>query len=159
MNSEENIDIETFRQGRLHIFRQWRHGRVRRFSAWRRDVIGRFTQRGWSEMQAEVVTCKPIKHRWGYSDSRDAWSPLAGWMVTFKYDVGGKTYDGILVSRAEAQKHDHFLIRFNPAHPEQNNTFDSEFEWFDGFAIAAYDLFLVLIVVCLSAAGLALSRR
>jgi hypothetical protein len=151
--SKTNVDFETFRKTRSQQFREWRQARAQRFSNWRKDVVGRFTQRGWIETRAEVTSCKPLRTHY-YSNQ--AYASLGGWAVTFNYYVDGKTYDGIAVSPDELQEHDTFTIRYNPARPDENNSPDSEFGWFDGTVMWAYDIFLFVLVLGLVIAGIGL---
>ncbi len=152
MSKEINVDYETFRKTRWQRFQEWRSARVLRFSTWRKDVVGSFTQRGWVETQAEVATCKLIRSHY----SRNGYVGVGGWAVTFNYAVDGKNYDGIVISPAEVQAHDAFAIRYNPAHPGQNNSFDSETSWFDGFVMIVYDVLLVAFMLGLVIAGIRL---
>ena len=116
-------------------------------------------QCGWSETEAEVVTCTLIRNRYTGLYSKSGSGPiLSGWSVTFKYVVHGKTYDGVLVSREEVEVSGKFAIRYNPENPVENNTLESELGWFDGFAVAVYDAVLILLLASLIVAGVLLRR-
>jgi hypothetical protein len=146
MSDERDIDIETFRETR------WQ-----RFRARLSDFIGRIFQRGWSETEAEVCTRTVIRTRRYQMTSKSGMTPIGGYAVTFKYVVDGKTFDGVAISPDEVQKHDRFVIRYNPRRPEENNSFDSATSWTEGLQ-KYYFIFLLLVVLCLVVAG-ALLRR
>jgi hypothetical protein len=84
--------------------------------------------------------------------------PIGGYAVTFTYAVNGKTYDGIAISPDKFEENDTFVIRYNPDHPEENNSFESEFSWIDGF-MSYYAAFLFLAFLALVAVGLYLRRH
>ena len=72
--------------------------------------------------------------------------------------VDGKTYDGILLSKEEVEKHGRFMIRYNPACPAENNTLETKLDLIDGFVVGAYDIFLILILLSLIVGGFLLKR-
>ncbi|MFZ0745872.1 MAG: hypothetical protein WAM85_15795 [Terracidiphilus sp.] len=157
MTRDEDIDIETFRRTRTGGFREWRLDLGHKFRNWRADLLGRFMQKGWLETEAEAICSRPIGHKYKYI-SRNAQPTLSGWAVNFTYDVDGKSFDGIAISRAKMNIHNKFIIRYNPAHPEENNTLATKLDWIDGFVTGAYDLFLVVLLGTLIVAGLLLRR-
>ena len=55
--------------------------------------------------------------------------------VGFLYKVDGVAYRDGTVSFVEVQPHDKFAIRYNPEHPDQNNSLESECErpWFNAY--------------------------
>jgi hypothetical protein len=65
--------------------------------------------------------------------------------VTFTYTGDGKSYDGGLESPVEVHKHDTLHTRYNPKHPERNNT-DPYPHWtaYDDLAFVPIDLGLFL---------------
>jgi hypothetical protein len=83
--------------------------------------------RGWVDVEAEVSDCTLIRNY--IATPRDAWKPLGGYVVGFSYEVNGKSYEGILDSPDKVAMGDKFTIRYDPRHPEKNNTFDSETHW------------------------------
>lgn len=153
MNRERTIDIET----RFQRWLEWRRSHVLTLRAWWKDAIGRFRQGDWSETQAQVVSCTPVRSTY-YGTSRDGWAPTGGWAVNFAYTAAGKKFEGIFNSRNEVEMGDTFAIRYNPANPEENNTLDSELGWFNGYVLGLYDLFLVLLIASLAIAGLMMRR-
>lgn len=78
---------------------------------------------------------------------------LSGWAVEFTYLVDGKTYEGILVSKDQVEKHNQFAIRYNPSLPDENDSQATKIDWCDGMVMGVYDAFLVLILVSLIIAG------
>jgi hypothetical protein len=85
----------------------------------------------WAETEAEVTDCTFARLR-AYVDGGGVEDQLAHYAVGFRYDVAGVTYKGVLSSPVEVQPQDTFSIRYNPAHPEQNNSIASELDrpWF-----------------------------
>jgi hypothetical protein len=88
-------------------------------------------RRGWVEANAEVVACStPVS--WRYNAPRmggeGSIRPLP-YVVTFRYEVKGKSYEGIINSPDKIKRGDTFTIRYDPRHPETNNTFDSQTDW------------------------------
>lgn len=151
MSRDSDIDYETFKS-RQDRFKDWRNTLAHGFRDWRKDALGRFTQRGWLQAEAEVTSCKPARRR--YYFSRYSIPPrLDGWAVAFTYVVEGKTYDGLLLSKEEVEKHSRFMIRYNPHCPVENNTLETKLDLIDGFVIGAYDVFLVLILLSLVLVG------
>lgn len=146
MTENRSVDFETFRKTR-----------AQRFGDWRRDLIGRISQRGWVEAEAEVTACKPVRNRYR-AVSRAPGGVMTGYAVTFTYAVNGKSYDGIVVCPDQVEKQDKFVIRYNPSHPEENNTFDSESDVLFPGLMKVYDVLLVLALVVLLVIGWRLGR-
>jgi hypothetical protein len=115
MSESRNIDIETLRPSR------WERvcGRM--------DVLfGWVRKRDWLEAEAEVIECSSAERCTGYCDYD---GPIPRHAVTFTYAVDGLTYKGMTISPVEVELHAKMTIRYNPRHPAQNNSFDSETEW------------------------------
>jgi hypothetical protein len=55
----------------------------------------------------------------------DGWEITGGYAVTFSYAVGGMSYKGLTKSSFEVRENDTFPIRYNPRHPEENNSLGS----------------------------------
>lgn len=83
-------------------------------------------KRGWIEVEAEVQDCTAIR---AARSARSTYPRWGGYIVGFNYKVDGATYDGVTNSLDEVQPGDKFVIRCNPQHPKENNTFDSETNW------------------------------
>ncbi len=77
----------------------------------------------WLEVEAEVCDCRFIRATRG---SRATVGEAAHYAVGFKYEVNGTTYQGVLSSPVEVQVNDKFSLRYNPEHPEENNSLASE---------------------------------
>ena len=159
MNEDRDIDIATFRRSRLERFLDWRRKRAFGFREWRRDTIGRFTQRGWCETEAAVVSCTAIRHRFSYNTGRSQPLTLGAWAIDFTYVVGGKPYDGILSANDEVQPGDKFTIRYNPDCPDENDTLASKWDSLDGPILVIYDALLVLFFASLVVLGIVLKRQ
>jgi hypothetical protein len=116
MSESRNIDIETLRQSRWERVCD------------RTDVLfGWMRKRGWREAEAEVVECIPTRFHPSY---RTGAAPLVGgYVVTFNYEVDGKRHEGTTISPDPVELHSKVTVRYNPRHPERNNSFDSETEW------------------------------
>lgn len=157
MSREPNIDIEIFRKRYMSSFRERRLDRAHRFRIWRNELFGRFTNKGWVETEAEVTFCTARKDRFPFRPNSQ---PVRlGWGVGFQYSVGGKRFEGEQFSRDRIEIGDRFHIRYNPAHPDQNNSLSSMLDWIDGSIIGAYDVFVVLVLLGLVAAGIILRYR
>lgn len=91
---------------------------------------GGLFHRGWLDVEAEVLECTtPPRGCTPYlAETEGAYGPLP-YIVTFRYTVDGKSYEGILNSPDEVERGEKFTIRYDPSHPEKNNTFDSETNW------------------------------
>jgi hypothetical protein len=154
MSEERDFDIESFRKTRSQKIRE----NLQKFRERMTELVSFVTHRGWAETEAEVRSCKLLHYRtYAMLPSKSGSMPLSGYAVTFTYRVNGKTYDGITISPDEVQERDGFKIRYNPLHPEENNTLDSEISWIDGF-MKYYDVLLILAVLALVIAGIALRR-
>lgn len=146
MSEDSKVDFETFKETRSKKFRKSLD-----------QAIRKFTHRGWTNADAQVRSCKLI-HPSNRLQQRDGSMPIGGYAVTFTYAVNGKTYDGIAISPDKVEENDTFVIRYNPDHPEENNSFESEFRWIDGF-MSYYAAFLFLAFLALVAGGLYLRRH
>jgi hypothetical protein len=106
--------------------------------------------RGWVEGEAQVIACStPVSRRYttprpdGEGSSRDL-----PYVVAFRYMVKGKSFEGTVNSPDEVQRGDTFPIRYDPRHPEKNNTFDSETNWtYTYTAIFSVAMLLLMTVV------------
>ena len=122
------------------------------------DTIRRLTRRGWSEADAEVLSCKDCRERW-YSPSnlKDGQS-LRGWLVTFQYSASGRQYQGLLVSDEELIEGEKFAIQYNPARPDQNDSISIKLDWLSRRMVTAYLLMFFGLLVTLAICGLSLRR-
>jgi hypothetical protein len=93
------------------------------------SLVGELFHRDWVETQAEVHDCTAVRSHFTTSPDTSVARGLAPYVVGFTYVVEGKSYEGILNSPDEVQEGDRFAIRYDPRHPEKNNTFDSETNW------------------------------
>jgi hypothetical protein len=154
-------EYQPIRKPRLERFLDWRRKRIRAFETWRKDAIGRFTQRGWSEAEAEVVSCHASRTvRLWAGEKYPAMTPTVGaWAVAFKYTANGKEYDGFSVSPVRVEKGDRFSLRYNPENPQENNTIDSETEPFNEGLFWVWDAFLLLVLLAFVAAGVFLKMK
>jgi len=73
--------------------------------------------------------------------------------VVFRYFVNERPYDGVLVSRDELKKGEKFTIRYNPAHPDQNNSLETKLEWMSDTALWTYFYLLAALIVASALAG------
>src|SRR5579863_8685909 len=131
---EKNIDIESFRrtpQERLRL----------RF----KDLLSSFTHRGWLETDARVEQC-------GAMEVQDFGS-IGGYAAVLSYEVDGKRYEAEVVSLVQVEKDDTIRIRYNPRHPEQNNSIGSETSW-SSPVVKIGTILMVLVLLCLLAAGI-----
>ncbi len=157
MSKERNIDYETFQKTRLERLSDWRADHITKVRGWWKDALGLFTQRGWSETKAEVISCTPVRTRY-HGGWRSGWVGPGGWAVAFRYVVDGKGFDGIFNSMDEVEASDTFSIRYNPMRPEENNTLESKLGLFNGVVLGLYDLLLFLAVASLVVAGILMRR-
>jgi hypothetical protein len=82
----------------------------------------------WPQTEAEVTDCRRV-----HGDTRrwDGGGPdpqLPHYTVGFAYTVGGARYTGVLSSTVQVEPRDTFPIRYNPDHPDQNNSLASEID-------------------------------
>jgi hypothetical protein len=112
------------------------------------EVLHKNHPHHWLETQAEVTDCTFVRQSYQI-DGAGMDTDLAHYAVGFTYVVNGTTYEGDLSSPVEVQPHDTFAIRYNPDHPEENNSPDSEFDrpWFKDYTylVAAVLLGLFLL--------------
>jgi hypothetical protein len=136
MSESRNIDIESLRRSR------------RQKICDRLDVLfGWLRKRGWLEAEAEVVECVSASGRtyYPYHERQGLW--VSGYAVTFAYTVDGKRYEGTTVSPDPVELHSRMTIRYNPRHPAQNNSFDSETDWVSPAAKVEEVLALIFVLV------------
>ena len=118
MSQSPDFDLETLRQSR-----------IARLEAELHELAGRLTHLHWPSTQAEVTDCKRMRvpQRF-YGDSYPLPEPplIRGYAVGFRYSVDGKSYTGILDSPVEVEAGDRFQLRYNPNHPNENNSLCSE---------------------------------
>ncbi len=132
MNESRNIDIEDLRRS------PWEKvcGRM--------DVLfGWLRKRGWREAEAEVIGCvatNPLR----YQSKQEPW--IGGYAVTFAYRVDGRDYEGTTISPEKVEAGEKMTIRYNPRHPAQNNSFDSETDWAEPAAKLEEVLVLCLLL-------------
>jgi hypothetical protein len=102
---------------------------------------------GWLETEAEVTSCKSFHHP---GNLRSGSSP-GFYGVCFTYKVDGISHEGATDSPVEMQRGDKFSIRYNPEHPEQNNSLESECErpWFQDWLYVSYAVVLGLLLCAL----------
>src|SRR6185437_16441451 len=115
--TEHRISVTaTVPRSRFKRFLDWRRNRIRAFQTWRKGAIGRFTQRGWAETEAEIVSCHASRTiRLWAREKYPAMAPTVGaWAVAFKYTANGKEYDGVTASPVKVEKGDRFTIRYDP---------------------------------------------
>jgi len=94
-----------------------------------KDFVSGLFHRNWAEVEAEVRECTPI-YPSSYTPHWQGTLPkFVGYVVTFSYVVNDKKYEGITNLPNEVKLHDRLAIRYNPRHPGENNTFDSETNW------------------------------
>jgi len=99
----------------------------------------------WSEVEAEVTSCGLVRPSAG---GRGGGGRLGFYAVVFTYTVNGISYEGATNSPVEMRRHEKFAIRYNPEHPEENNSLESECErpWFRDYLYATYAIFLGLLL-------------
>ena len=140
MSNDDNFDIETLRCRMRPLSVRIRESL--------KDWINGVLHRDWVEVDAEVCDCTPI-HRSVFSTlRRSTIAQFGGYAVCFIYVVQSRKYQGITNSPVELQEHDKFAIRYNPKHPEENNTFDSETSWTVTYTIY-FTIILFLFLVFL----------
>lgn len=115
MTEFPETDLETLRRSR-----------VARLEADLHELASRLTHLHWPSTEAEVTDCRAAKNRyWGsgrYSNER----VRLGYIVGFAYSVEGKAYAGTLNSPVEVLQGDRFALRYNPDHPNENNSICSD---------------------------------
>jgi hypothetical protein len=109
------------------------------------DSIENALHHGWPEIEAEVIDCKYIH---GSTGSHGGYGILAHYAVGFAYKADGIAYQGATTSSAEVRRHDKFAIRYNPEHPEENNSFASECDrpWFKDYLYLVSALIIGLML-------------
>ncbi|MGD0631459.1 MAG: DUF3592 domain-containing protein [Terracidiphilus sp.] len=104
---------------------------------------------GWVEGDADVIACStPVSWR-STSTPLEGGGPIRvlPYVVTFRYTVKGKSYEGIINSPDKVQRGDTFTIRYDPRHPEKNNTLDSETNWTYTYTTVFSVVMLLLMTV------------
>jgi len=88
----------------------------------------------WLETEAEVTDCTFARQSYEI-DGAGMDTDLAHYVVTFTYNVNGTTYTGVLSSPVQVEPHDKFALRYDPDHPEENNSIASELDrpWFKDY--------------------------
>lgn len=116
MSESQNIDIESLRRTRWEKVCD------------RVDVLfGWIGKRGWVAADAEVIECVASRY---HADYRTGAPSLVGaYMVAFAYKVDGKRYEATTISPDKVEPGEKMTIRYNPRHPAQNDSFDSETDW------------------------------
>jgi hypothetical protein len=101
----------------------------------------------WTEVEAEITDCTYARFR-AYVDGAGMEDQLAHYSVGFTYKVDGITYKGVLSSPVQVEPHDTFLLRYNPDHPEENNSIESELDrpWFKYYSSFVGALILGLML-------------
>ncbi len=134
MSRETNIDIESLRRS------PWEK------ACDRMDVLfGWLRKRGWVEAEAEVIECASAESCTSYCDCE---GPIPSYVVTFTYAVDGVDYKGMTISPVEVELQSKMPIRYDPRHPAQNNSFDSETDWVK--PVSRVEEVLVLCLVLLA---------
>ena len=142
---EKNIDIESFRRTQAENLRQ-------RFS----DLHGSFSHRGWLETDAQIEDCtatKPHLRSWRGGAS----APIGGYVVGLTYEVQGRRFEAEAISQVKVEKGETIKIRYNPRHPEQNNSILSETSWVSS-VVKIETILMVLLLLGLLAAGIMMRR-
>jgi hypothetical protein len=112
------------------------------------DVAWRFKRRGWSETEAEVLSSKDHRKNWYLPNNLiDNQPSLDGWLVAFRYFVDKNPYDGVLFTRNELKEGEKFTIRYNPAHPDQNDSLAAKLDWLSNSMLWTYFYRTVLLIV------------
>jgi hypothetical protein len=136
MGDVRDIDIETFGKSRLTRLRE-KLG----------DLVCSFSRRGWKQTDARIENCAAMQVIDGFG----------GYAVALSYEVDGESYQADAVSPVEVEKGDTIKIRYNPRHPEQNNSFDSETNWTSP-AFRIRTILMVLVLLGLLAAGIIMRK-
>ena len=88
----------------------------------------------WPEVEAEVTDCTFVRFK-SYLDVYGVEDQLAHYAVGFRYEVNGIAHTGVLSSPVKVEPQDRFFVRYDPEHPEQNNSLASELDshWFNDY--------------------------
>jgi hypothetical protein len=107
------------------------------------DSIEIAPHHGWLETKAEVTSCVYIRASSYRGDGIPAY-----YAVGFTYRVNGKKYADATASSVEVQLQDKLSIRYNPDHPDQNNSLASVCDrpWFKDYIYVVGTLVLGLTV-------------
>jgi hypothetical protein len=94
----------------------------------------------WREAEAEITSCG----RMHYSQSIQP--PYCA--ASFTYMVDGVEYTDATNSPVEVQRGGKFMVRYNPEHPEENNSLVSECErpWFKVYLDLSYAVVIGLLL-------------
>jgi hypothetical protein len=117
LSKEKNIDIESFRRTR-----------AQKLHAGLNSALSSLFHRGWKETDARIEDCTIMPTHVHYGRSWDT-QGIGGYAVGLSYVVDGKLFEAETISPVKVQIHETIKIRYNPAHPEQNNSFGSETNW------------------------------
>jgi hypothetical protein len=101
----------------------------------------------WAEVEAEVTDCTYARFH-AYIDGAGVEDQIAHYSVGFTYKVNGVDYNGALSSPVQVEPHDTFQLRYNPDHPEENNSIESELDrpWFRDYTYIIGALILGLML-------------
>lgn len=143
MSESGNIDIESFRRSRWQKLCD------------RAEVLfGWLRKRGWVETEAEVIDCIAAKSRIFHSSrayDQTEGPVVSGYVVTFTYEVDGNHYEATTISPEEFEVHSKIKILYNPRHPAQNDSFESETDWVKPLAnlevVFALGILLIAVVL------------
>lgn len=139
MSRDKNIDIESFRRRASFSL-----------SLWFSDLIGRLFHRGWIETDARIESCNKMEVQGGGGTALPGWG---GYAVVLSYQVDERRYEAETISMYEAQVNNTIRIRYNPGHPEQNNSFGSETRWASP-AVKIGTFLMVFVLLGLLIAGI-----
>lgn len=114
MSEEPAIDPETLRKSH-----------VERLEADLHELASRLTHLHWPSTEAEVTDCRAARNRVSLHSKIEP-PLLLGYIVGFSYSVNGKSYAGTLDSPVEVEAGDRFKLRYNPDHPNENNSLCSD---------------------------------
>ena len=145
MSGVREIDIETFRKSRST--------RMREKIA---DLACSFSQRGWKETDARIEDCAAIKTHVNFG-RRGVTAGVGGFAVGLSYEVNGKRYEAEAVSPVKVENGEAIKIRYNPRHPEQNNSIVSEMSWATS-VVKIETILMVIFLLALFAAGIMMRR-
>jgi hypothetical protein len=115
MTEFPDSDIETLRESRVEQLEAYLH-----------ELASRLTHLHWPSTDAEVTECRQARSRRGWYYYRYIRPLQLEYIVSFSYSVQGKAYSGTLNSPVEVERGDHFALRINPDHPDENNSVCSD---------------------------------
>jgi hypothetical protein len=142
---EKNVDIQSFRRTPAEKRRLWLN-----------DLLSSFSHRGWLETDAKIEDCTATKPNFR-SYRAGASACIGGYVVGLTYEVDGKRYDAGAISQVKVEKGETIKIRYNPRHPDQNNSIISETSWASS-AVRVETILLVILMLGLLAAGIMMRK-